>query len=502
MMHTRRELFHLMSSTAVGSSLVGVTGVASAAPPQTLTVALPGDFPRLDPSKDTSPLGFNFRLNVFDALTQIERNGEVHPRLATKWATSPDLTEWTFTLRQGVKFHDGSPFTAADVVWTVERILDDPTTPVRTFLKIASSAQAVDDYNVKFKLVQPYGNFDRQMTYISMMSKTYFDKVGDKGYETHPVGTGPYSLVRWVKDDRSTLRANPSYWGGEPAIKTAVYRPIPSEASRVAALLSGEVDLVPALPPSFMKQLSASPDLKVGIAPGFRVIFLGFNVNVAPLNNPKVLEAIDRGIDRESLTKYLLQGLGKPTGIVVPPVDIGYDPSFKPTPFDPDAARKLVKDSGYDGKPVILQYPNDNLVMADQVAQAIAGYLTAIGLKIDLRPMEFTAFFPAWLQDKLNAAYLFAFGGTSYHAEAILTTLYEKGSHGFKIDDRIDHLLKQERTLTDPVEQKKLLSEAFRYSNEDRYEIPLYDELQAFGERKTVDYIPFPDGFVRLYDLK
>jgi peptide/nickel transport system substrate-binding protein len=500
-MPTRRDALQLLGSAVVGGTLAGRARPAMAAP-DTLTIGLPGDFPRLDPSKDTSPLGFNFRLNVFDALTEMERNGEVHPRLATKWSFSPDLTEWTFTLRQGVKFHDGSPFTAADVVWTVQRILNDPTTPVRTFLKIAQGVEAIDDHTVRFKLIQPYGIFDRQMTYISMMSKTYFDKAGDKSYDEHPVGTGPYSLVRWVKDDRTELRANPNYWNGAPAYKSAVFRPIPSDASRAAALLSGEVDLVPALAPALLKQLGSSPDLKVGIAPGFRVIFLAFNVNVPPLDNPMRREAIDRAIDRESLTKNLLRGLGKPTGIMVPPMNIGYDASFKPTPYDPDAARKLVQQSGYTGKPILLQYPNNNLVMADEVAQAVAGYLNAVGIKIALRPMEFTAFFPAWLQDKLQEAYLFAFGATSYHAESILTTLYEKGSHGFKIDDRIDHLLKQQRTVTDPVEQKKLLSEAFRDSNEDRYEIPLYDELQAYAERKTVNYDPWPDGFVRLYDLK
>ena len=496
-MPTRRQAIQLFGAATLASA-----AKPAEAAPETLTIALPGDFPRLDPSKDTSPLGFNFRLNVFDALTEMQRNGEVKPRLATKWVISKDLTEWTFTLHEGVKFHDGSPFTADDVVWTVNRILTDTTTPVRTFLKIAQSAEAVDDHTVKFKLVQPYGMFDRQMTYINMMSKTYFDKTGPKSYDDKPVGTGPYSLVRWVKDDRTELRANRGYWKGVPAIKTAVFRPIPSEASRTAALLSGEVDLVPALPPALLPQLRASPELKVGTAPGFRVIFLAFNVNKPPLDNPKLREAIDCAIDRDSLTKNLLRGLGKPTGIMVPPMDIGYDASLTPTKYDPARARQLVQESGYDGKPILLQYPNNNLVSADAVAQAIAGYLNAVGIKMTLRPMEFTAFFPAWLQDKLEEAYLFAFGATSYHAESILTALYEQGSHGFKIDDRIDRLLKQERTLVDPAEQKKLLAEAFRYSNENRYEIPLYDELQAFGMREGVGYDPWPDGFVRLYDLK
>src|SRR5690349_10077109 len=134
---TRREA-GIGLAAVLGSSLL-----PARAAPKTLSVALTGDFPRLDPSKDTSPLGFNLRLNVFDALTQIQRDGQVAPRLATKWTYSPDLTEWTFTLRNGVKFHDGSPLTAADVAWTIQRILADPTTPVRTFIRLVNTAEAL-----------------------------------------------------------------------------------------------------------------------------------------------------------------------------------------------------------------------------------------------------------------------------------------------------------------------------------------------------------------------
>ncbi len=496
-----KSLSALLASAAMFATLAAAAPVA-AAPPASLTIALPGDFPRLDPSKDTSPLGFNFRLNAFDALSELQRDGMVTARLATKWTYSPDLIEWTATLRPNVRFHDGSAFGADDVVWTIQRILADQATPVRTFLKLVKTVEKVDDLTVKFTLVQPYAIFDRQMTYINMMSKTYFDKVGDAGYGAQPVGTGPYRMVEWIKDDRMVLKSNPGYWRGEPAIKTATFRPIPSDAARASALMSGEIDLVPALPPSLLNQVGSAAGIKVGTAPGFRVIFVAFNVNAAPLDNPMIREAIDRGIDRESLTKNLLRGLGKPTGIMVPPMNIGYDASFKPTPFDLEAARKLVKDSGYDGRVIPLQYPNNNLVMANEVAQAIAGYMTAIGLKVQLKPLEFTAFFPLWLQSKLDGMYLFAFGASGYHAESVLTTMYEKGSHAYRVNDEIDRLLKQQRTVTDLVQQKKLLADAFRISNADRFHIPLYDEMQAYGMRANVDYVPWPDGFVRLYDFK
>lgn len=495
---TRRMINAIAATTLLALSC----GASSAQVPSAITVALGGDFPALDPSKDTSPIGFNYRLNVFDALTELQRDGEMNPRLAESWTFSPDLLEWTFKLRKGVKFHDGSDFTADDVVFTIRRILADNTTPVRTFLKLVKAVEKIDDHTVKFTLVQPYGIFHRQISYVHMMSKTYHEKAGDQGYATKPVGTGPYKLVSWSKDDRMVLEANENYWRGVPAIKRATFRPVPSEASRASALASGEVDLVPALPPSLMTQLKSRPELTVGTAPSFRVIFVAFNVNKPPFDNPLIREAVDKSIDRAAITDKLLRGLGKPTGVMVPPMNIGYDASFKPTKYDPAAAKALVTKAGYKGEVITIQFPSNNIVLANEVVEAIAGYMTAAGLKVEIRPMEFTAFFPLWLQSKLDSMYFFAFGSSQYHAETVLTTMYEEGSHAYKVDKEIDRLLKQQRTVTDPAEQKKLIVQALQRSNENRYQLPLYDEMQAFGSKKTLTYNPWPDGFVRLYDFK
>src|SRR6185295_9789086 len=142
--------------------------------------------------------------------------------------------------------------------------------------------------------------------------------------------------------------------------------------------------------------------LKAGIAPSFRVIYIAFNASKPPFDNPLIREAVDVAIDRQSITDKLLRGLGKPTGIMVPPMNIGYDPSFKPVAYNPARAKALVKEAGYRGEVISIQYPNNNIVMASEVVQAIAGYLTAAGLKVAVKPMEFTAFFPLWLQSKID----------------------------------------------------------------------------------------------------
>ena len=292
----------------------------------------------------------------------------MNPRLAESWTFSPDLTEWTFKLRQGVKFHDGSPFSADDVVFTINRIKADATTPVRTFIRLVDKVEKVDDHTVRFKLIQPYGIFHRQISYVNMMSKTYFEKVGDQGYATKPVGTGPYKLVRWVKDDRMELEANPDYWRGAPAIKRATFRPIPAESSRTSALLSGEIDLVPALPPSLIEQLRSNRDLAVDTAPSFRVIFIAFNVNKAPLDNPKVREAIDVAIDRAG---HHRQAAARPRQA---DRDHGAADEHRLRPLVQAGGLRCAegeeapgRGGGYNGTPIAIQYPSNNIVMANEV---------------------------------------------------------------------------------------------------------------------------------------
>jgi peptide/nickel transport system substrate-binding protein len=334
------------------------------------------------------------------------------------------------------------------------------------------------------------------------MSKAYFDKVGDQGYATKPVGTGPYKLVEWVKADRMVLEANPNYWGGVPAIKKAIFRPVPAEASRANALLSGEVDLVPELSPSLMAQFRNSATIRIGVAPGFRVVYLALDPNKPPFDNALNREAVDDAIDRKSITEKLLRGVGTPTGSMLPPTAVGYDASLKPTIFDADRARALLKQSGYAGQAIKINYPNNNFAMSNEVVQAVAGYLGAVGFKVTINPMEFTAFFPLWLQSKLDDMYFFAYGSSQYHAEGFLSVLYEQGADTYKADPEIDRLTKEQRAMKDPVKQHELILAAFKRSNELRYYVPLYDLPQVYGVKKSIDFTPFPDGVVRFYDFK
>jgi peptide/nickel transport system substrate-binding protein len=484
---------------AAAATLVAAPAYAA---PETLSVGLTGDFPSLLPSADSTPLGYNYRLNVFDQLTEIGRDGSVSPRLATEWTVSDDLVTWTFSIREGTTFHDGSPVTAADVVYTTEYILNDPKSPTRPFIRLVDKARALDDYTVEFTLIQPYAIFDRQISFISIMSKAYHEQVGDDGYSQKPIGSGPYKVIEWVRDDHLQLEAYDGYWAGPMAVKSATFRPLPSEAGRVAALLSGGVDLAVALPPPLIETLSNSPGVKTLVAPGFRVIFAGFNVNTPPLDNPAIREAIDLAIDREGIANRLLRGMGAPAPMMIPEGSVGFDPSVEAVRQDMARAKELVASSGYNGEVIPIEYPNNNITMANETVQAIAGYLTEAGLNVDIRPSEFTAFFPKWAQTGMDAMYVFAYGSTQYHADTILVAMYENGGRVYKLNEEIDALVKQQRTIIDAEEQTKVINDLFRIAAQDRYNIPIYREYNAFGMSESLEFDPFPDGFVRLYDFK
>ncbi len=466
-----------------------------------VSVALQGDFPSLDSSKDSSPIGYNLRLNVYDSLTDIEADGSVGARLATEWSASDDATVWTFKLRGDARFHDGTPVTVDDVVWTYEKILTDTTSPVRTWITIVDKVEKVDETTVRFTLNRPFSIFHRQTTFVWILPRATYEAMGEQAFSQAPVGSGPYMVKEWRKDDRLVLEANPDYWDGEPALKTAIFRPIPAEASRVAALLTGEIDIVPVLPASLFEQVRNADGVKAGTADGFRVMYLGFNTTYGALSDVKLRQAIDKAIDRDAITRQLLRGIGSPAAQIVPPVNFGFDETRTPTAYDPDGARALVAESHYDGETIPFQYPSNNLAMANEVAQAIAGYLSAVGINVKPEPMEYTAFFPAWSQRKMTAMYFFAFGSSVYDADSSMTGLYEEGSRIYEVVPEIDALAKEQRAQTDQAKRKEMFSRIFEINQQTLPYVPLYNEMQAYGVREGIDWTPRPDGYVRFYEV-
>ncbi|AMN44043.1 ABC transporter substrate-binding protein [Rhodoplanes sp. Z2-YC6860] len=468
----------------------------------TLIVSQGSDVLTLDPMLDTSPISLNVFRNIFDALTRIAADGSVAPQLAESWTTSEDTKTWDFKIRSGALFHNGQPVTAEDVVWSYQRLANETKSPVRTYINKVKSVEAVGSDTVRFTLSEPFAPFDRQVSLISILPKQAFEQIGAAKFALEPVGSGPFKVVRWVKDDHVELAAFDKYWGGAPKIKTLVFKPVPSAPTRAAALSSGELDVVPILPPALVDVLGSRKGLRVEKVSSNKVVYLGFDVNNPALSDVRIRQAIDLAIDRNALTSRLLRGLGKPSGQIVAPVTFGYSPDIKPTGFDQARAKQLVAESGYKGEKLILQYPNNNLAFGDEVAQAIANYLGQVGIKVELQGMEYSAFFPLWANRKLNSLHLFAYGPSIMDADQIIGSLYDKTGRVYWLDPKVQDLAQQQRGERDKDKRKALIAEILKLSRANVPYAPLYDEMHAYGISDRVKWQPRPDERLLFQDAE
>ena len=482
-----------------GMALTGAALIAArpfpafAAENNTIVVSQGSDVLTLDPMLDTSPIGVNVFRNVFDALTRIEADGSVTPLLAMSWSASEDTKTWEFTIRTNAKFHDGQPITADDIVWNYKRLLGEMKSPVRSYISKLTSVEVSAPNTVRFMLSEPFAPFDRQVSLISIISKRAFEEIGAAKFALAPIGSGPFKVVRWVKDDRVELAAVNDYWAGAPKIKTLIFKPVPSETTRAAALSSGELDVVPILPPALVASLGNRRGLRIERVASNKVVYVGFDVKNPLLSDVRIRQAVDLAIDRNALSSRLLRGLGKPSGQVVAPVTFGYATDIEPSPFDPARAKQLVAASGYKGDKIGLQYPNNNLAFGEEVAQAIANFLGRVGINVELQGMEYSAFFPLWANRKLNSMHLFAYGPSIMDADLIIGSLYDSSGRVYWTDPKVDQLAKQQRSERDKDTRRALIGEILKLSKEAVPYAPLYNEIHAYGVQDRIKWMPRPD---------
>lgn len=460
--------------------------------PKEMTAAMTTDVLTLDASKDTSPISLNVFKMIYSQLTEIDRNGDVVPALAERWETDDTIT-WTFFLRKDMTYSDGTPVTAQDVVWTYEKVAADTESSVRTYVTSVESIEAVDDYTVRIVNNRPFATFDRQASLVSIMNQGIYEALGEEQFSLTPVGSGPFTVAEWIRDERLVLEAVENHPMGQPAIDRIIFRPVPSESARVNGLITGELDVVALLPPPEVPRLQNQDGVRVELVASNRNLYLGLNSEVAPLDNLQLRRAVDAAIDREAITSALLGGLGVPAGQPVSSVVFGYDPSIQPTPYDPELARRLVAESGYDGTPVLFQYPTDRYAFGVQVAEAVQSYLEAVGINVEMQGMEYSAYFPLWIGRELSAIHMFAFGPSIMDADLPLRSLYESNNRGYWSNAENDELIFAQRGEPDPVRRQALISEFFRRSQEFVPYVWLYTEVQAYGLRDGVLWEPRPD---------
>ena len=393
---SRRDL---LGRIGLGIAAAGVLGAIKPGPAaaqttqkRDLVVAQGGDISKFDPHFSTSSNDIRVSFNIFDNLTSRHPDGKLYPGLATLWGRSTP-TSWEFKLRQGVKWHNGDPFTSADAKFSIERTYDPAAkTLVKTVFTTIERIEAPDPSTLVIHTKKPDPLLPARLAFYGgqIVPKKYLERVDPDSFNAKPVGTGPVRFVSWTKDDKLELDAHPDYWGGKIDVDRVIFRPIPETAPRVAALLKGEVDVITQLPPDQWDRVNQNPTTR-GVGMLYAGLYvLAVNSKVKPLDNPLVKQAMSLAIDRNEIVKELWRGRGVVPNGPIAKGDNHYDPSLPPLPYDPNRARERLKEAGYKNEPVYIETTVGYVANDKAMAEAIAAMWKDVGLNPVVEVIEYS----------------------------------------------------------------------------------------------------------------
>jgi peptide/nickel transport system substrate-binding protein len=490
----------------------------------TLRVANQGDATSMDPHSLNESLQLTFTNNLYEPLVARDKQLGLAPGLATSWKqTAP--TVWRFELRKGVQFHDGSLLTADDVVFSFNRAAGDGS-DMKSYTSSFKEVRKVADGVVEIETITPFPILPDVISLVYVMSKKWCEENKAtipvdrrKGIENTASfkanGTGPFRLKERQPSAKTVLVRNFNYWDKvEGNVTEVVFTPIGNAATRVAALLSGEIDVMEPVPLQDVDRIQANPAFTVVQGPELRTIFLGMDQkrdellysNVKgknPFKDKRVRQAVYQAIDIESIKSRVMRGASAPTALMVAPGIKGFAPELnKRLPYDPEAAKKLLSEAGYaSGFEVSMNCPNDRYVNDGAICQAVAANLARVGIKVNLQTETKVTYFPKILR-RDTSFYLLGWTPGTYDAHNALTSLLatptDKGQGQFNLgaysNARVDELTLKVQSEVDQAKRKAMIREAFELHTADIGHIPLHQQALAWAMKKTVKLVQLADN--------
>jgi peptide/nickel transport system substrate-binding protein len=449
-----------------------------------------------DPHMTLGRFSESFMSNVFDGLTLHDQDGALIPGLATSWEALDDNT-WEFTLREGVIFHNGNPFNAESVKYTLDRVLDEErNAPIRPLLANITNVEIIDDYTVQISIAEPDLLLPARLAelYGSMLDPAYVEENGDDYIALNPVGTGPYKFVEWVKNDHITLVPNEDYWGDVPQVDEIVFRPIPDNGARVAALLAGDVDIINGIPIPQEPVVANYPNVRSVRVPVPRIYYISMDVRKPPFDDVRVRQAVNYAIDRQAIVDNLFAGFGVPAAVTHPQASWGFNPDLEPYPYDPEKARELLAEAGYpDGFDTEFDTFVGRLPAHDLIAQAVVSQLADVGINAKVNAFEFGVFSERRVGDQHAPLFVYSIGDWALEPVWMYGWLTQGQAGHYWSPPEWEALLDELSATYDPQERIPLY-----YAVQDMmYEqapLAAVAELETiWGMRDGVSYQPRPD---------
>jgi len=505
------------------AAAISLSGFAAA---QTLRWASQGDPQTMDPHSQNESMTNMMNGQVYERLVTRDRKLALAPSLAASWE-QVNATTWRFKLRQGVKFHDGSPFSADDVVFSIKRG-QEPTSQINNYAARVGEPVKIDDYTVEFRLASVNPIFLEHLDTLWIMSKSWCEKhkvmkpLDFKNKEEtfaamNANGTGPYMLASRAPGVKTVYKRNPNWWGKhEGNVQDIVFTPIANDATRLAALVSGEIDFVLDPAPRDVPRLRNTAGVKIIDGPENRIVFIGLDQQrdellygsvkgKNPFKDARVRRALYQVIDIETMKAKLMNNQSYPTGGYSPsPAAYYFDSALeKRLPYDLPLARKLMAEAGYgDGFEVTLDCPNNRYINDEGICIALAGMWAQLKIKIKVNAMPRATYFPK-LEKFDTSMYMLGWGGAITDAETVLTpvmrNLGEKGvgayNYGRSRNDKFDDLAARSSTEADPKKRQDLIKAAFTEWKEQVHTIPLHRQVIPWAARTNVSVVHRADNW-------
>jgi peptide/nickel transport system substrate-binding protein len=496
---TRREM--LKGAATLGAASALPQALSRAAHAQTtqkkeLVTAQGGDVSKFDPHFSTSSQDIRVSFNLFDNLTSRHPDGKLYPALATDWKLEGQTT-WRFKLRQGVKFHNGDPFTSADAKFSLERTYDpNVKTMVATVFTTIDRIEAPDPYTLVIHTKKPDPLLPARLGFYGgqIVPKKYVESVGNDTFNAQPVGTGPVSFKSWVKDDKAVLDANAGYWGGKIDVDHWIVRAVPETAPRIAALLKGEVDIITQLPPDQQDRIKANPSTRVDGALYAGLYVLGVNSKRPPLDNPLVKQALSLAIDRELIVKELWKGRGIAPSQPIARGDNHFDPTLPPLAYNPKEARERLKKAGYKGEEIVIETTVAYVALDKTMSEAIAAMWKDVGVNVKIEVIEYSvraqknrekSFKGLWWGDPTS---------TLGDPDGMMWRLLGPGgAYDYWRDAKFDELGNAARFSVDEKFRASAYRDMTKIFLENFPWLPVIQPYEDYGMQRYVDFTPNPN---------
>lgn len=477
-----------MSKKTIAAFLAALVFSAGAAFAQgnTLTVANTYDAKTLDPIGANEVAASGMHMHIYDTLLGITDDAQLVPMLAESWEVK-DPTTFVFHLRKGVKFHNGEPFTSADVKYSLDRAKGPEGSSIHQYSQLVDHVDTPDDYTAVIHLTEPNTPFLMILTHpwASIVNKKAIEQYGET-YSMHPVGTGPFKFESWQKNDRITLVRNDEYWGPKPAFEKLVMRSIPESNSRTIALESGDVDIAYGISPMDIKRVEDNKGLQLFRVPAASTTYLGINCSKEKLADPRVRQALWHALDVPQIHEAAWHGVGSVPEAPMAPSILYAAKDLPKYDYDPAKAQELLKEAGAEN--LKLELWTNELQQRQDMAQMIQASLAAIGVQTDIKVLEWGAYLNG-LTEKKHDLFLLGWSASVPDPDVCLTGVFQTdaaSNYSYFSNPELDKLLAKGRTLENGPEREKIYHEAQELIVKDVPWIFMHVDEQIAGAQKNV----------------